>query len=70
MVEEARHHDPLERFATHLRETGVLDVPAAEALRVEVKEGVDAAIAAAWEAPDPLPESALRHVFAEEPTTP
>jgi 2-oxoisovalerate dehydrogenase E1 component alpha subunit len=69
-VEEARHHDPLERFATHLRETSVLAEPAAEALRIEVKEEVDVAIAAAWEAPDPLPESALRHVFAERPATP
>jgi 2-oxoisovalerate dehydrogenase E1 component alpha subunit len=64
-VEEARHHDPLERFAAHLRETGVLDEPSAAAMRVEVKEQVDTAIATAWEAPDPLPESALRHVFAE-----
>ena len=69
-VEEARHHDPLERFAILLRDAGVLDGSAAEALRVEVKEEVDAAIAAAWEAPDPLPESALRHVFADEGDAP
>ena len=69
-VEEARHHDPVERFAAQLRETGVLGEADAVAMRVEVKDVVDAAIAAAWEAPDPLPESALRHVFAEGPDTP
>ncbi len=66
-VEEARHDDPLERFATHLREAGVLDEPDAAELRVQVKEEVDLAIASAWEAPDPLPESAMRHVFFEGP---
>jgi len=69
-VEEARHHDPVERFAAYLLETNVLDGAGAEALRIEIKDEVDAAIAAAWEAPDPLPESALRHVFAEGPDAP
>ncbi len=66
-VEEARHDDPLERFAAHLRGAGILDEAGAAELRVRVKEEVDVAIASAWEAPDPLPASAMRHVFAEEP---
>ncbi len=65
-VEEARHHDPIERFGAYLRANDLLSGSAADSLRAEVKEEVDAAIAAAWEAPDPLPETALRHVFAEE----
>jgi TPP-dependent pyruvate/acetoin dehydrogenase alpha subunit len=65
-VAEARHHDPLETFSAYLSEQAVLDTHGADELRAEVKEEIDAAIAAAWEAPDPAPESALRHVFAEE----
>ena len=65
-VEEARHHDPIERFGAYLSANDLLSGSAADSLRAEVKEEVDAAIAAAWEAPDPLPETALRHVFAEE----
>ncbi len=64
-VEEARHHDPVEVFAAYLRANAVLDDAGADALRAEVKEEIDAAISSAWEAPDPDPTSALRHVFHE-----
>jgi 2-oxoisovalerate dehydrogenase E1 component alpha subunit len=64
-VEEARHHDPVEIFAAYLRANAVLDETGADALRVEVKEEIDAAISSAWEAPDPDPASALRHIFRE-----
>jgi TPP-dependent pyruvate/acetoin dehydrogenase alpha subunit len=65
-VAEARHHDPVESFAAYLYDHGVIDTHGADELRVEIKEEIDVAIAAAWDAPDPSPESAMRHVFAEE----
>ena len=40
------------------------ELQGAEELRVSVKGEIDEALAAAWEAPDPEPSSALRHVFA------
>ena len=65
-VAEARHHDPVEIFAAYLAEHGVIDTHGTDELRAEVKEEIDVAIATAWDAPDPAPESAMRHVFAEE----
>jgi TPP-dependent pyruvate/acetoin dehydrogenase alpha subunit len=52
-------------FGGYLRTHGVLDDLGAEELRVAVKGEIDEALAAAWEASDPEPASALRHVFAE-----
>jgi TPP-dependent pyruvate/acetoin dehydrogenase alpha subunit len=65
-VDAARHHDPVQIFAGYLRSQAILDDVGAEQLRAEVKEEIDAAIAAAWDAPDPEPVSALRHVFRED----
>jgi TPP-dependent pyruvate/acetoin dehydrogenase alpha subunit len=48
----------------------VLDDTGAEAMRSDIKAEIDEAISAAWEAADPAPESALRHVFAEEGDVP
>jgi 2-oxoisovalerate dehydrogenase E1 component alpha subunit len=64
-VEQARHRDPLQVFGAYLRTSGLLDDVGAEELRADVKREIDEALAAAWEAPDPEPASALRHVFAE-----
>ena len=66
-VEEHRHDDPLERFGTYLLTNHVLDAAGAEELRSQVKAEIDQALSAAWEAPDPSAESALRHVFYESP---
>lgn len=66
-VEEARHRDPVVQFGRYLSEHGVIDDAGDEALRAEVKTEIESAIQAAWESPDPGPESALRHVF-EEPS--
>jgi TPP-dependent pyruvate/acetoin dehydrogenase alpha subunit len=44
----------------------VLDASGADEMRAEVKEEIERAIASAWDAPDPLPESATAHVFAED----
>ncbi len=64
-VEEARHHDPLQVFGEYVRTNGLLDDVGAEELRSRVKGEIDEALAAAWDAEDPTPESAMRHVFAE-----
>jgi 2-oxoisovalerate dehydrogenase E1 component alpha subunit len=65
-VEEARHHDPIQIFGEYLRTNDVLDDVGAESLRHEIKAEIDEAIAAAWDAADPTPRSALRHVFADD----
>jgi 2-oxoisovalerate dehydrogenase E1 component alpha subunit len=65
-VEEAKRKDPLVIFGDYLKAAGLIDDDKIEALRKELKEEVDAAADEAWNAPDPEPESALRHVFAED----
>ena len=64
-VEERRHHDPIERFATYLVDGGITDRAALQSVHDEVKTQVESAIKAAWDAPDPDPATATRHVFAE-----
>jgi 2-oxoisovalerate dehydrogenase E1 component alpha subunit len=64
-VEEHRHRDPIDRFATYLREQSVIDESGLEAMYAELKTEIDEAITAAWEAADPAPESTPRHVFQE-----
>jgi 2-oxoisovalerate dehydrogenase E1 component alpha subunit len=65
-VEEAKKKDPILRFETYLQQVGLTSEDKVEALRAELKEEVDRAVEEAWDAPDPEPETALRHVFAEE----
>ncbi len=65
-VEQHRHDDPVNRFGEYLRTHGILDDVGAEELRSQVKTEIDEALAAAWDSPDPTPESALRHVFGEQ----
>ena len=64
-VEEAKRNDPIVRFGGYLKEQGLLDDERAEQLRAELKSEVDQAVDKAWNAPDPEPESALDHVFAD-----
>jgi 2-oxoisovalerate dehydrogenase E1 component alpha subunit len=64
-VEQAKARDPLIQFAGYLHEHDLLDDERQEALRAEVKEEIDEAIRAAWDAADPDPDTALRHVFQE-----
>src|SRR6266568_4474011 len=52
-------------FAAYLKDQGLTDDEGVEALRVELKAGVDADVEAAWNAPDPEPSSAFEHVFAD-----
>jgi len=66
-VEEWKKKDPLLVLGRYLTDHGVLSGDdEIEALRVETKEEVDRNVEEAWEAADPEPESALRHVWAEE----
>ena len=65
-VEEARKRDPILQFEAYLQQAGMTSEDKIEALRAELKEEVDRAVDEAWNAPDPDPETALRHVFAEE----
>jgi 2-oxoisovalerate dehydrogenase E1 component alpha subunit len=65
-VDEARAKDPVVQFGAYLREHELLDDPKDEVLRKETKEEIEEAIKAAWDAPDPDPDSALLHVFREE----
>ncbi len=65
-VEEARKRDPILQFEAYLQQSGVTSEDKIEALRGELKEEVDRAVDEAWNAPDPEPDTALRHVFAEE----
>jgi 2-oxoisovalerate dehydrogenase E1 component alpha subunit len=65
-VEEAKAKDPLLVFAEYLKQAGLIDDEGVESLRTELKEEVDKAVDEAWKAADPEPETATRHVFAEE----
>jgi 2-oxoisovalerate dehydrogenase E1 component alpha subunit len=64
-VEEAKAKDPIVLFGRYLSEQGILDEGAQEGIRGEIKEHVDQEVDRAWNAPDPEPETALRHVFAD-----
>ena len=66
-VEEHRNRDPIDRFARWLLERGDVDQPALDALAEELRAEVETAIVQAWDAPDPDPATAMRHVFAEGP---
>jgi len=63
-VDEAKANDPLIVFARYLTGSGLIDDQGVEKLRVDLKAEVDAEVDAAWEAPDPEPEDAMKHLFA------
>jgi acetoin:2,6-dichlorophenolindophenol oxidoreductase subunit alpha len=65
-VEEHKHFDPIVRFGAYLKEHGFADDESIESTRTALRQEIDEAIERAWEAPDPLPETALRHVFADD----
>jgi 2-oxoisovalerate dehydrogenase E1 component alpha subunit len=64
-VEEAKRNDSIIQFGNYLIELGLTDVDGVQSLRAEVKQEVDEEVETAWNAPDPLPEDALKHVFAD-----
>jgi 2-oxoisovalerate dehydrogenase E1 component alpha subunit len=65
-VEEARKKDPILQFEDYLKNLEVSTDDKLGALRKELKDEVDTAVDEAWNAPDPEPDTATRHVFAEE----
>jgi 2-oxoisovalerate dehydrogenase E1 component alpha subunit len=65
-VEEAKKNDPLVVFGAYLKGIGFIDDEGIESLRGEIKAEVDGAVDEAWDAPDAEPETARRHVFAED----
>jgi 2-oxoisovalerate dehydrogenase E1 component alpha subunit len=65
-VEEARKKDPILQFGAYLQKWGITSEDKVGTLRAELKEDVDRAVEEAWNAADPDPDTALRHVFAEE----
>jgi 2-oxoisovalerate dehydrogenase E1 component alpha subunit len=65
-VEEAKRNDSIILFGDYLIELGLIDREGVASLRAEVKQEVDAEVEAAWNAPDPEPEDALKHVFADD----
>jgi 2-oxoisovalerate dehydrogenase E1 component alpha subunit len=65
-VEEAKHRDPIHVFEHHLREAGLLTPAEVDQIGAEIKTDVDRQIDEAWNAPDPEPDSLLRHVFLED----
>jgi 2-oxoisovalerate dehydrogenase E1 component alpha subunit len=66
VLADEKAHDCLLRFRTALEERGVLAPGDAEEIRAEAMREVDKALDEAEAAPLPAPESALRHVYAEE----
>jgi len=65
-VEEWSKKDPVVRFQAYLEENGVLDAKTRDEVAKRAAEEVDEATDYAEKAAPPEPESALRHVFAEE----
>jgi 2-oxoisovalerate dehydrogenase E1 component alpha subunit len=65
-VEAAKKKDPIIQFEEYLKNAGLITDDRVEAQRTELKEQVDTAVDEAWNASDPDPETALRHVFAED----
>ncbi|WCN36873.1 thiamine pyrophosphate-dependent dehydrogenase E1 component subunit alpha [Aneurinibacillus uraniidurans] len=64
-VEDAKKKDPLLRFASYLREVGLLDDATEKEIGERVAHEVDEATEYAENAPYPAPEDTLRHVYAE-----
>jgi pyruvate dehydrogenase E1 component alpha subunit len=64
-VEEQKKKDPITQLAHKLKDDGVLDQAAIDALDAEMRAEVDAAVKFADESPDPAPEALLQHVLAD-----
>ena len=64
-VDEAKRNDPILLFGNYLKGSGIIDDQGIERLRADIKARIDAEVDTAWSAPDPAPEDALLHVFAD-----
>jgi len=65
-LEEWIKKDPIDRLRKRLLTEGALTEDADRQIRLDAQREIDEAATAAEGAPDPAPESALRHVFYEE----
>ena len=65
-VEEWIKKDPIDRFRARLFEDDLLTEDEDGELRAEAKREIADAVKSAEAAPDPAPEDALRHLFAED----
>src|SRR6266540_5483113 len=68
-VEEAKRNDPILLFGNHLKQIRLLDDDKIEQIRTETKAEVDREVDEAWNDPDPEPESAMLHLFADVTAT-
>lgn len=66
-LDEWIKRDPIDRFRTRLLDEGSMTSDEDVALREQIKREVAEAVQSAESAPEPAPEAALRHVFAEDP---
>jgi pyruvate dehydrogenase E1 component alpha subunit len=64
-VEEQKKKDPISLLAQRLKEDGVLDQAALDALDAEAHAEVEAAMQFADESPDPAPDELTHHVLAD-----
>jgi 2-oxoisovalerate dehydrogenase E1 component alpha subunit len=64
-LEEWMKKDPIDRFRTYLLEERILSQAKSDEIQQTVDAEIQSAIRTAEEAPDPRPEDALRHVYAE-----
>jgi pyruvate dehydrogenase E1 component alpha subunit len=64
-VEEQKKRDPITQLAHKLKDDGVLDQAAIDALDTEVHAEVEAAVKFADESADPAPEALTMHVLAD-----
>ena len=68
-VEQAKHQDPVHRLEHYLRDAGIADDARLDSLANEIKAEIDRDVDRAWKAPDPEPDTLLRHLFAEPETS-
>jgi pyruvate dehydrogenase E1 component alpha subunit len=64
-VEEQKKKDPITQLAHKLKDDGVMDQAAIDALDAELRTEVEAAVKFADESPDPAPEALTMHVLAD-----
>jgi pyruvate dehydrogenase E1 component alpha subunit len=64
-VEEQKKKDPITQLAHKLKDEGVMDQAAIDALDAEMRAEVEAAVKFADESPDPAPEALTMHVLAD-----
>ncbi len=65
-VEEAKTRDPIFTFASYLKDIGVMDEQIEKEINKRIMKKVNEATDYAEQAPYAEPESALKHVYAEE----